>query len=201
MYLPQVQLWTHQTPLACGFREPNRSSEDTSSDGGKSSGSAIAGKSMKDLLKLAFCFKSEIVRDTAYENLTFSMRAKLHLKIVEWFEFTYSGDLLPVAQGLALHCKACGEMKKAMMYFNQASEFQLSRCNYTVCSRACHAIIDYIEPGLQAGESRLDISKESARLLLRTSYLRLGLASRALLHGDRTVPLVYLCELIGLAYV
>ena len=185
-------LVTHAIASRCGTETD--SSTDITSDVISSDG---VRRSTSDILNLSFCFKSEVVRDTVYENLTFSMRAKLHLKVVEWYEFSYSGDLIHISHSLAQHCRACGKMKKALQYFDEAADYQFSQCNYTACAKACHEIISHVESEADKEGKMIEISDKVIHALRKKSYLRLGVVSRAIESSD-SEPIAHLYKGIQL---
>ncbi|MBE7552310.1 MAG: AAA family ATPase [Anaerolineales bacterium] len=78
---------------------------------------------------LAYTFKHAITREVAYNLMLFDQRRELHRAVAEWFERTYTGDLLPFYSLLAHHwSQAIGSgfngvsTAKAIDYLEKAGE-------------------------------------------------------------------------------
>ena len=86
-----------------------------------------ARKSAGALLNMSFVFSSEVLRELAYEQLTFSIRRALHKKIAEWYEYTYTTQLDHHAVHIADHWERGDRLHKALQCESSPAKVK-SRC-------------------------------------------------------------------------
>lgn len=74
-------------------------------------------------LGMEYVFKSNLIRDAAYESILSTQRAAYHLEIAEYIEQLFGQDILPQHYGvLAYHYKQAGKSEKELSYTIQAAE-------------------------------------------------------------------------------
>jgi hypothetical protein len=96
-----------------------------------------------------YAFAHALVRQTLYEGLTQTRRARLHHRVAEGIEARYSGDLDPHLAALAYHCALAGgeaDQAKALEYAWRAGDrstrllaFEDAGAQYTMALRALDA--------------------------------------------------------------
>jgi class 3 adenylate cyclase/tetratricopeptide (TPR) repeat protein len=129
---------------------------------------------------LAYTFKHAITREVAYNLMLFDQRRELHRAVAEWFEHTYTGDLLPFYSLLAHHwSQAIGSrlngisVAKAIDYLEKAGEQALR-------SYANQEAVRFLGQAVSISEVQFDM-RQGSRVILTPSLSR----SSALLRRSR----------------
>ncbi|GIK43899.1 MAG: adenylate/guanylate cyclase domain-containing protein [Chloroflexota bacterium] len=166
---------------------------------------------------LAYTFKHAITREVAYNLMLFDQRRELHRTVAEWFERTYTGDLLPFYSLLAHHwSQAIGSrfngasVNKAIDYLEKAGEQALRSYANQEAVRFLGQAVSISETYLSmregtasaerqaGGEAPAPLLPRSSALLRRSrwerqlgeAYLGLGQLAESREHLERAVALL-----------
>jgi class 3 adenylate cyclase len=72
--------------------------------------------------EITYAFKHSIIQDVAYDLLLFGQKRRLHLKVAQWYESTYTTDLAPHYALLAHHWGCSRVTAKTIHYLEKAGD-------------------------------------------------------------------------------
>ncbi|HCK64913.1 MAG TPA: hypothetical protein DHW49_01480 [Anaerolineae bacterium] len=113
--------------------------------------------------EISYLFKHIITQEVAYNLLLFSQRRSLHRAIAEWYEDSFSRDIVAYYPVLAHHWKQADVPKKAIEYLEKSGEMAFRNGTY-------REAIQFFTQALERTEATKDTSISALR---KAYWLRL----------------------------